>query len=908
MSQQRFKDPIVSAGPTLTGIGNGTLTVDRLTHFTTAQDYTFTCIAKSPDTLFSVVADLDGPIGIVKVGTQFFDEDLKIFLTIQQGATPFEVGDVFELSVINGTDLNQDNIDDYDEEPQKNFGQGVKGTMSGDHNIRFSDDDVNALLFLSDLKYTAAVAGEDGNDVQIEYLAPIPAIAASKIIGGFLFTAVVPGSAGNLINVELVDDVLNGSEFVTVLGNDITIHLQGNTSTKDQVLTALDAEPAVLALATYVMQGSGTDTVAAPAAPDFLEGGADIFGEAGDEEVEVTGNLIQIYFESGVSNATQIKAAFDAVTEATDLASVEIIGNGSEVQYGPLAATNLSGGKGKYYSLNQHELTDIPDFFEGNASILVNDAHIQGRQTVDQEATFKDAVVLDNGGNKVPDVQKYINWLIQDGKISLRSDNYTKLLWAQPELTFEDDIIIDFTDSDHTNKIALAESPIEIDDGESLYVILNREDDVYLTPIVATLVPEGINAFRVASRFGDNLVLWDNTLIRDGKSVRIGEGGSDGSGGTTRVNLYDPLSSTLPSGPTATIDGVAVADDMYVLFSNLSSNNNRIYLASGVGVSITWTPQTLWSTGVDPVIGDSVIVTQGLAFGLSTGIFDGADFKFNDVVRFFNGTDYWELSSLQTQSLSASTTDDVFSIQMTGSENIIVDYSIIRGVEKETGTIHITTDGTDVAVTTTGAYIGASGIEFSGDIDSGNLRLRYTADGSGGAATMKFFVRRWSDSAGGPAGVPSYSSVVSGITAAGSTTEIQYNDGGNLGASPDFTWDDATKLFQVSGLESSGIIGPLTINDNEASPQALVTYDASDYPFVIIEFSCVRDGIYQVGRMMISNNGTDVGFSEDSVPTDIAGLGITFSAVISGTDVVLQYVSTSTGFAASFKYTVRRWA
>jgi hypothetical protein len=347
---------------------------------------------------------------------------------------------------------------------------------------------------------------------------------------------------------------------------------------------------------------------------------------------------------------------------------------------------------------------------------------------------------------------------------------------------------------------------------------------------------------------------------------------------------------------------------MLVLFSNLTVGSDRIYEVSGVGVSLVWTAQSMWSTGLDPVLGDSVLVTQGLGFGLSTGLFDGTDFKFNDVVRFFNGVDYWELSSLQTQSLLASTTDDVFSIQMVGSENIIVDYSIIRGAIKETGTIHITTDGTDVAVTTTGAYIGTSGVSFSGDINLGDLRLRYTADGSGGTATMKFFVRRWSDAAGGPAGVPSYSSVVSGVTAAGADTQIQFNDLGNLGADADFTWDKTNNVLKIKDLELTGVRGPVTLNDNEASPQTIFTYDASDYPFVIIEFSCIRDGIYQIGRIMITNNGADIGFSEDSVPTDIMGLGITFSAVIVGTDVVLQYTSTNTGFAASFKYTMRRWA
>jgi len=172
VSQVIFRDPTVSAGPTLTGTGNGTVTIDRLTHFTIAQDYTLTCIAKAPDTLFAVTGSLDGPVGIAVVGTQFYDEDLKIFFTIQQGSTAFEIGDIFEFSVINGTDLHQDNIDTYDELPQKNFGVGLKGAARGDHNLRYLDEAVAAYRYIQDLKYTAAVEGP--SSVQVQYLTLFP--------------------------------------------------------------------------------------------------------------------------------------------------------------------------------------------------------------------------------------------------------------------------------------------------------------------------------------------------------------------------------------------------------------------------------------------------------------------------------------------------------------------------------------------------------------------------------------------------------------------------------------------------------------------------------------------------------------------------------------------------------------
>lgn len=899
MAQPNFKDPIVSAGPTLTGTGDGTLSVDKLTHFTVAQTYTLTCIAVSPDTLFSVVGSVDGPVGIATAGTQFFDDDLKIFLTITQGPTPFIVGDFFTVSVINGTDLNQDNIDDYDEQPQKNFGTGVKGTLSGDHSIRYSDDNAFASLAIGELLFTAVADGEDGNDVQVEYASPIAAIAASETIGGFLWTAVTPGAAGNNISVEHIDDVLAGAEFATILGDVIEIHLQGGVSTQLQVETALDLVPAIAALATYVGQGVDADPIPAPVGPTFLMGGDDAFGEVGDPEVEVTGDLITITFTSGKTTALEIKTAFDLVGAATALASCTVVGDGDEVQFGPLATQNLFGGLAKQFSFNQHEITDVPNFYEGNGSTLVDNQIVQGQLTVQKDIVAEGKIRTPD----ISDVESYIKRLLQDHKMSLRTDDHSKVEWSAPNFTFAADIVIDFNDTGFTNKIALADSPISIADGESLYVILDRSQSTYLSPLVASNVPDQISAFRVASRFGDNLILWDNTLIRDGKSVRIGEGG--GEGGTVRVDLYDPISTTLPAGVSAIVDGISVTDGMLVLFSNLSVDSNQVYLVSGVGVALVWTPQSVWSTGITPVLGDEVLVHQGEAFALQSGVFDGSDFLFNDKVRYFNGVDYWEVSNLQTEVLTVNTTDDLFVIAVAGSENVIVDFSVIRGIRKEIGTLHITSDGTDVAITTSGANLDDVGVEFSADILAGDLRVRYTADNSAGTPTVKYYVRRWSDTAGGPGGVPSYSGG-SGSGAAGSNTQIQFNDGGNLGADADFTWDKTNNVLSLGSLNIGALLSA-TLNDNVGSPTLVFQYSATTYPFVIIEFSLQRNTEFQVGRMLIVNDGTNVSFSVDFVNA-VADPDITFSVDISAGNVRLSYTSTSTGFNATMKYSFRRWA
>lgn len=443
MAQNKLLDPIVSSAAVLTGVGNGTLTVDRLTHFTITQDYTATCIQISPSTVFSIVGSLDGPVGLATVGTQFIDADLKIFLTIQQGVTPFQVGDQFALSVQQGTDLSQDNIDDYDELPQKNFGEGDRGDLSGDHNLRYSNAARKAYAYHQDLFFEAVTAG--ASSVQIQY---------------------TPGTAG--------------SEVASAVGNLISVTMEDGKSTAQQILTAILAAPTV-----------------------------------------------------------------------TALINASLIGNGANPQFDSGTVISLSGGKNKQFAFNHDELTDSGAFVEGNADILAQEVKAQGGLQVAGHSKLTGTVSLENSsadnksGIKVPDAQQYINRLIQDRKTVLRTLDNSKVKWAQPDFTFDEDLVIYFADTGFENIVDVSESPITIADGESLYVILDRYQDKTLTPFVASLVPGIINAYRIATRFGDDLILADNTFIADGKSVIIGQGG--GGTGIAPITALDDSSTTLPS-------------------------------------------------------------------------------------------------------------------------------------------------------------------------------------------------------------------------------------------------------------------------------------------------------------------------------------------------------------------------
>lgn len=339
--------------------------------------------------------------------------------------------------------------------------------------------------------------------------------------------------------------------------------------------------------------------------------------------------------------------------------------------------------------------------------------------------------------------------------------------------------------------------------------------------------------------------------------------GSGSGSGSIHVTLYDLVNTTLPSGTGATIDGVAVSNNDSVLFTNLSSGNNRVYKVTGVGVSLVWTVQAVFSGGVDPSIAESVVVEKGTSFALQAGIFDGTTFDFNNLVRYFSGADYWEQTSIKTASLSNNTTGNIFSLNVTGSENIIVHYSIIRGPTKETGEIYLTSDGATAALAQGNAYLGASGVTFSVSVSVGVLSLDYLTDNSGSSGTMKYFLERWSDAAGGPGGPPNYT------------------------------------------VTPTPTLGPITIFDNNASPTLLLNLPKAANPHTFIEYSVDRNGEARTGEIMIASNGTIVGFSDDAVES--SPLGIVFSADISGANIRLLYTSTSTGFNGTFKYIIRSW-
>jgi hypothetical protein len=186
------------------------------------------------------------------------------------------------------------------------------------------------------------------------------------------------------------------------------------------------------------------------------------------------------------------------------------------------------------------------------------------------------------------------------------------------------------------------------------------------------------------------------------------------------------------------------------------------------------------------------------------------------------------------------------------------------------------------------------------------LEVSYTSDNSGSSGVMKYSVKRWGDAAGGPGGIPNYatSSVPVG-QAAGAVGDIQFHGGsGDLAGDIDLKWDGATNSINMNGLYISRK-ETATLLDNTAT-MPFITINAAANPYMVIEYGIARDGDYQIGRLLVVNDTVAASITDDSTFT--ADPGVTFSAVVSGSDVLVRYTTTNTGFNGTISYSVRRWA
>jgi hypothetical protein len=103
-----------------------------------------------------------------------------------------------------------------------------------------------------------------------------------------------------------------------------------------------------------------------------------------------------------------------------------------------------------------------------------------------------------------------------------------------------------------------------------------------------------------------------------------------------------------------------------------------------------------------------------------------------------------DVVKLTTVTLTDNTTDGVAIALDDANTSVIIEYSASRGATNlEVGHIYMTHDGSNVDVSPVGADLGTTGLTFSGDLDSGNVRLLYTTTSTGTDVTFKYKLHKW---------------------------------------------------------------------------------------------------------------------------------------------------------------------
>ncbi len=205
---------------------------------------------------------------------------------------------------------------------------------------------IAATLIYEGIEYTSQVQNESGDNVQVQYLPMTPAVAATLPLGTLSFAAIDPGAEGNDITVEFVteDGIQLGEESATVTDSAIVVKILPGQTTAALIANVLNNLSDFTDIATVQVLIPAAHPSLMPATP--LAGGADAIGVAGEEVVTVSGTLIQVQLESGVSTVAQVRTALDGNPDVA-VQVTHAIADGAAASNTVTAtgeARNLSGG------------------------------------------------------------------------------------------------------------------------------------------------------------------------------------------------------------------------------------------------------------------------------------------------------------------------------------------------------------------------------------------------------------------------------------------------------------------------------------------------------------------------------------------------------------------------------------
>ena len=200
-------------------------------------------------------------------------------------------------------------------------------------------------------------------------------------------------------------------------------------------------------------------------------------------------------------------------------------------------------------------------------------------------------------------------------------------------------------------------------DGDALVVTVNRNAgaDTSHTPVVAALSTLVLtrDMFILARRIGDNLSIETlGRLFKPGDLIREVHEDS-----LKPVRLIDRVAVSLPSGASALIDGMLVAEGDRVLFANPAIN--KVYIAYGVGASLTWLESDEFAGSATPNPRSCVLV------------WDGADI--NKTIWTYSSTKGWYRISSYEDTIEVRAMDLTTTSLPSGTSLVVDSVTILNG-------------------------------------------------------------------------------------------------------------------------------------------------------------------------------------------------------------------------------------
>lgn len=209
------------------------------------------------------------------------------------------------------------------------FPAGLAVRLGDDGALQLAADGVAVLIGVSlgesTLDEEKVSVCRDGNFIPLL----VTPDAATLVVGDLTFTAVTPGVEGNEIQIELLDEMEDGSAVVEVVGTLISISIESGVTTAEDILAAIEADEDADALVTVAIAEGEDETAQVAAAAANLEDG-------GAPWIEL-GTAVKI-------DATTGKATADGTTTAAIYLSTELIGLYADGTTAPAAYIALPGG------------------------------------------------------------------------------------------------------------------------------------------------------------------------------------------------------------------------------------------------------------------------------------------------------------------------------------------------------------------------------------------------------------------------------------------------------------------------------------------------------------------------------------------------------------------------------------